>query len=112
MIRVETWQKHTIAVCNGEFRSNSGCFSMEDEDVNMAAHEVGHLIGMPDEYKCKGIDADVNGDGAVNGIDSTSIMGSSMDKVKKRHYANFATVTGIQVSEKLGRKIAFLAGDP
>lgn len=109
--RVESWQEHTIAVCNGIFRSNAGCFSLEDEDIAMAAHEVGHLVGMPDEYKGGAIDAGTNGDGLVNGIDATTIMGDSMDRVKRRHYANFMAVTEIQVAEKTGRKIAFVAGD-
>jgi hypothetical protein len=111
MRKVETWQSDTIAVCAGFFRSNAGCFSLEDEDIEMAAHEVGHLVGMPDEYKGGGIDPAVNGDGAVNGIDSTTIMGMKLDKVKRRHYGNFIAMTGAQVTEKIGSKITFLAAD-
>lgn len=112
MTKVETWRKHTIAVCNGAFRSNSGCFSLEDDDIQMAAHEVGHLVGMPDEYKGGGIDPSINGDGAVKGIDRTTIMGNSMDKVKRRHYANFVAMAQSQVTEQVGKKVLFIASDP
>ncbi len=109
--KVDAWQAQTIAVCNGTFRSNAGCFSLEDPDINMVAHEVGHLVGMPDEYEGGGIDPAVNGDGAVNGIDTTTVMGNAMDKVKKRHYANFASMVGPQVGKKIGKDIAFMVGD-
>jgi hypothetical protein len=109
--RVEKWETLTIAVCNQHFRSNSGCFSLEDPDVQMAAHEVGHLLGFPDEYEGGGVDPAIQGDGAVNGIDDSTVMGSSMDKIKKRHYSNFAALVENQVTDKIGRKSQFDAAD-
>jgi hypothetical protein len=109
--RVEKWETHTIALCNGAFRSNAGCFSMEDEDIEMVAHEVGHLVGLPDEYEGGGVDPAINGDGAVDGIDDTTVMGTKMDLVKKRHYINFVAVTEKLVGAKTGKKAAFAASE-
>lgn len=109
--RIETWQEHAITICKGHFRSNAGCFSLEEPRIAMAAHEVGHLVGMPDEYVDGGIDPTLNGDGATKGIDSTTLMGQSLDRIKKRHYANFASVADLQVERKIGRKTGFVPAD-
>lgn len=111
MREVDSWQSDTIAVCKGKFRSNSGCFSLDDPDINMVAHEVGHLVGMPDEYEGGALDPSIQGDGAVNGIDDSSVMGIQMNQVKKRHYFHFASVTGEQVAGKTGKISGFIPGD-
>jgi hypothetical protein len=85
--------------------------ALEDPDISMAAHEIGHLVGMPDEYVDGAVDPNLNGDGAVKGIDETTIMGGRLNLVKKRHYANFSSVVEAQVEKKLGRKIGFHAAD-
>jgi hypothetical protein len=77
----------------------------------MVAHEVGHLVGLPDEYVRGGVDPAIQGDGAVNGIDDSTVMGWSMDKIKKRHYINFAAVAEKQVTGIIGRKSQFVAAD-
>jgi hypothetical protein len=38
-------------------------------------------------------------------------MGTSMDKIKKRHYINFAAVAENQVTGIIGRKSQFVAAD-
>ena len=111
MKQVTVWEKRTLALCNGKFRSNGGCYSLEDTDIEMVAHESGHMMGNPDEYVDGGIDATINGDGAVNGIDTTTVMGQSMQLVKKRHYGNFVTIVEKQVKDKAGKKIEFVAAD-
>ena len=60
----------------------------------MAGHEVGHLVGLPDEYPGGAVDTAATGDGLKAGIDSTTLMGGDMltdatRKIKKRHYGNF-----------------------
>lgn len=60
----------------------------------MCAHEVGHLVGQPDEYEGGAVDVAVNGDGAKEGLDNTTLMGGDLadpnNQIKVRHYANFA----------------------
>jgi hypothetical protein len=108
---IETWQDNAIVLCKGMFRSNVACFSMEEPRVAMAAHEVGHYVGMPDEYKNGGIDPSINGDGAVKGIDQSTIMGQSLGIVKKRHYTNFSRIVEEQVERKIGRKLGFFPAE-
>lgn len=111
MKQIATWQEHSITICNGLFRSNAGCFSLEEPRVAMAAHEVGHLVGMPDEYVDGGIDPTLNGDGAIKGIDTTTLMGESLGGIKKRHYANFTTTVDTLIEPKTGRKPGFFPAD-
>jgi hypothetical protein len=75
--------------------------------IAMGAHEVGHLLGQPDEYPGGAVDTAVNGDGTVDGIDGTTLMGSflndeSKNQIKKRHYSNFSPMAEL-LMEKLGR---------
>ena len=92
-----------IAVCPEGFRSDAGIFFMGDPDNRTLAHESGHHMDNPDEYKGGAVDTTLNGDGAVNGIDSDSIMGQNMTKVKKRHYHAFNVVAKTAIKKKYGR---------
>lgn len=110
--KVETWEENVITLCIGDFQSNAGCFSMDDKDVQMAAHEVGHLVGLPDEYVDGAIEPTLNGDGAVNGIDDDTIMGVNLTQVKKRHYANFIPIVEKQVKAASTLDLKFIAAKP
>jgi hypothetical protein len=92
-----------VIVASGDGRSNAGLFFMGDSDYKMAAHESGHHMDNPDEYANGAVDPTLNGDGAVNGIDATCIMGQSMNLVKKRHYHAFATLMQRQMKAKFGQ---------
>jgi hypothetical protein len=97
MEKVESYTDDVICLSPGYLRSNAGLLFYGDERISMAAHEVGHLVGLPDEYHKGAVDTGVNGDGAVNGLDDTTLMGSDLsdekkNQIKKRHYANFAVM--------------------
>jgi outer membrane protein OmpA-like peptidoglycan-associated protein len=91
---VDTFGNDVLCLAPGSLRSNAGLMFYGETRVAMAAHEVGHLVGLPDEYVSGAVDPAVNADGAVNGIDGTTLMGSSLNdesnnKIKTRHYSNF-----------------------
>lgn len=95
MERAESWNQETLCLAPGELRSNAGLLFYGDSRLAMAAHEVGHLVGLPDEYDGGAVDPAINGDGAKNGLDPTTLMGSSLEseannKIKARHFINFA----------------------
>jgi hypothetical protein len=108
-----TWADHAIAMCAGYFRSDAATFSLEDNDIAMAAHETGHLVGLPDEYVGGAVDtATPDDDGLVSGIDSDSIMGQNLTKVKKRHYVNFAAMAKELLKSKTGAGLDLIAVYP
>lgn len=95
MEKVETYDDEVICLAPMPLRSNAGLLFYDDSRIAMCAHEVGHLVGQPDEYDGGAVDTAVNGDGAKNGLDGTTLMGSDLtvetnNKIKVRHYANFA----------------------
>ncbi len=97
MEKVDAYGEDVICLSPGPLRSNAGLLFYGDDRIAMGAHEVGHLVGQPDEYPKGAVDTSVNGDGAVNGLDNTTLMGSSLvnesnNKIKKRHYSNFVSM--------------------
>lgn len=101
--RVNTHSTGVVAVCPGALRSNAAIWFMDDDRIEVAAHEAGHHMDNPDEYVGGAVNPAVNGDGAVNGIDSDCIMGANLSKVKKRHYRSFATMVRKLIKAKYGR---------
>ena len=94
MEKVDSFSQDVICLSPGSLRSNAGLMFYNGSQLAMAAHEVGHLIGLPDEYEGGAVDTSVNGDGAVDGLDDTTLMGTGEDatevsKIKKRHYSTF-----------------------
>ncbi len=92
MEKVDLYSQDVICLSPGSLRSNAGLMFYDEPRLAMAAHEVGHLIGLPDEYEGGAVDTLINGDGAVNGLDDTTLMGTGADeveisKIKKRHYS-------------------------
>ena len=83
---VTTHTSDTYLIGPGNYRSNMVTFFMGDNRPGTVPHEIGHLMDNPDEYLHGANDASINGDGATNGIDENSIMGSAMTPVKRRHY--------------------------
>jgi outer membrane protein OmpA-like peptidoglycan-associated protein len=94
MEKVEAYGDEVICLAPGPLRSNAGLMFYDDSRIPMCAHEVGHLVGQPDEYDGGAVNTAVNGDGAKNGLDSTTLMGGNLadpnNKIKVRHYQNFA----------------------
>lgn len=107
LIPVDTDAADVIAVCPEGFRSNAGTFFMGDSRDELLAHEAGHHMDNPDEYKSGAVDTTVNGDGAVNGIDDDSIMGKQNSKVKKRHYHAFNDALKSGIKQKYGRDFEY-----
>ena len=72
-----------------------------DSPSETIAHEVGHLIDNPDEYPdARSLDPTLNEDGARNGIDDDSIMGSGMRDVKKRHLRHVCSTVSDAIKAK------------
>ncbi len=94
MEKVEAYVDETICLAPGPLRSNAGLLFYGDDRIPMCAHEVGHLVGQPDEYDGGAVNTAVNGDGAKNGLDGTTLMGGDLkdpnNQIKVRHYSNFA----------------------
>ncbi|HQF54566.1 MAG TPA: hypothetical protein PK208_05575, partial [Fibrobacteria bacterium] len=105
----ERFEPHVIGLCPGNLRSNARCFFYGESRIAMAAHEVGHLVGLPDEYVGGAVDPTINGDGAVAGIDATTLMGQSLGNVKKRHFVNFAEMANRIAKKKTKTATDFVA---
>ncbi|MEM7622835.1 MAG: type VI secretion system tip protein TssI/VgrG, partial [Planctomycetota bacterium] len=93
----------TVGNDNNVMRSNDSLFFIDDADIDMAAHEFGHHLGNPDEYAGAAIDTSLNGDGATNGIDYTSVMGRSNQPAKKRHFGTIAAHMKKMVKDQIGK---------
>lgn len=99
----------TIVLAGNNARSNSGAWSMGDNRPNLPAHEFGHHLGYPDEYTGGvGVDASVNEDGAVNGIDADSMMGQNMTIVKKRHFKFIGQQLALMMDTKSQRSNGYV----
>ena len=94
---------HVVFVAQENMRSNSGNWFMGSPNLSMAAHESGHHIDNPDEYMDGATDSSLNGDGAVNGIDSDCVMGQNMSVVKKRHLHATAEMQKREIKAAFGR---------
>lgn len=97
------WTSGVTCICPGDLRSNTATWFMGDTRLEMAAHETGHHMDNPDEYKDGAVDASLNGDGAVNGIDDNSIMGQNLSTVKKRHFHAFAEMNKKLIKKAYGK---------
>jgi hypothetical protein len=71
--------------------ANTTLFPYPEDVANTYAHEVGHMMGFPDQYRTGHVDsAALDSSGAPTGagdfpIDDESIMGGSMTKAKDNH---------------------------
>jgi hypothetical protein len=73
-------------------RAHTGMFYYPENRVNTYAHEVGHMMGFPDQYECGVVAMGAMtpagpAPAAASGwpIDPDSIMGASQGKAQKRH---------------------------
>jgi hypothetical protein len=99
-----------LVVADGNIRSSTALFFIDDPDLPMAAHEFGHYMGNPDEYDgATSLDASLNEDGAVNGIDEDSIMGQNMTRVKRRHFRTVCQHFGDMVRTNCGKSYTYEA---
>jgi LysM repeat protein len=108
-VKNETFQTGFLIIADGNIRSNDALFFIGEPRIVMAAHEFGHHIGNPDEYAGAAIDAALNDDGAVNGIDSDSIMGQNLTNVKKRHFRTICLHLTKMIRTATGREYTFVA---
>ncbi len=92
----------TLIVAPGNIRSNDSLWFLAEPRLAVAAHEFGHHLGNPDEYAGAAIDASLNGDGAVNGIDADSIMGQNLTHVKWRHFRTICRHLAQMVKDQTG----------
>jgi hypothetical protein len=92
-----------LIIADGYIRSNSGLFFIGGR-VASFPHEFGHWLGNPDEYAgATSLDTSLNDDGATGGIDTTSVMGTSLDLVKKRHFRTVCQYLAAMVKTKTGK---------
>jgi hypothetical protein len=109
----ETFAAGMLIIADGDIRSNSGLFFLDDPDAGTMPHEFGHWLGNPDEYAgAASFDASLNDDGAVAGIDATAIMGVNMDKVKKRHFKTICKHFADMVKTKTTKTWTYKAVEP
>ncbi len=102
-----------LIIADGDIRSNSGLFFMDDPDAGTFPHEFGHWLGNPDEYAgASGLDTSLNDDGATAGIDPTAIMGVQMNIVKKRHFKTVCKHFADMVKTKTGKTWTYKAVAP
>lgn len=111
---VATRSGHTIIIGVNNGRSNAGAWSLGDTRPALAPHEFGHHLNNPDEYVGGvGIDTSVNTDGATNGIDPTSLMGSvpasSIPPVKARHFNTIKQHLSAMINTQKGVSWTFTA---
>lgn len=80
----------SVVIAEESGRANDGLFFYDESSQRVIAHEVGHHLENPDEY-ADAVPAHLDrtypdGDGLINGVDETSIMGSSLGPAKMRHF--------------------------
>lgn len=98
-----TFASGMLIIADGNIRSNDSLFFLGEPRTAVAAHEFGHHMDNKDEYAGAVIDASLNEDGAVNGIDANSIMGQNLTTVKKRHYRAVAKHFAKCIKDKSGK---------
>lgn len=109
LIKKASYSSGDLIIVEQDVREDSECFTTHMEDW-VAVHEYGHWIGLGDEYEGGGgIDRSLNEDGAVNGIDPTSVMGGTGDGVifKKRHYLTTAEGHELNVQRDRGKSYTY-----
>jgi hypothetical protein len=107
--RNDAFREGLLIIAAGNIRSNDSLFFLGEDRLAMAAHEFGHHLGNPDEYAGASLEVTLNGDGAVNGIDTDSIMGQNLTKVKKRHYRTICKHLASMVKDEKGRDFEYEA---
>lgn len=110
-VQKNTYTRSKLIVADGYIRSNTSLFFI-NQRATTAPHEFGHYIGNLDEYAGATVDASLNEDGAVNGIDDDSIMGRNMTKVKKRHFRTVCKHFADMVKNKHGKTYSYEAVAP
>jgi len=87
---VETYYKHKQFVPDPanpstmKYRANTTQIFHPEERARTNAHEVGHMMGLPDEYTDGGVAADQSSSSPFP-ITDDSIMGNNMSKAHERH---------------------------
>jgi len=102
-----------LILADGNIRSNDSLWFLGEPRVAVAAHEFGHHLGNGDEYVgAQSVDPSLNGDGAVNGIDTDSIMGQNLTKVKVRHFRIVCSHMARVIQNETGKSYTYEAVAP
>jgi hypothetical protein len=107
-----TFSSGMLIIADGNIRSNDSLLFLGETRIAVAAHEFGHHLGNPDEYAGAAIDTTLNSDGAANGIDTDSIMGQNLTKVKARHFREICKVFTEAVANAFGKTYNYLVLPP
>ncbi len=107
-----TFSTGMLIIADGNIRSNDSLLFLGESRIAVAAHEFGHHLGNPDEYKDAAVDTSLNSDGATNGIDPDSIMGKNLTKVKARHFREICKVFTDAVTNAFGKSYNYLVVPP
>jgi type VI secretion system secreted protein VgrG len=105
--KVAAKDNDTVVIAQGTTRANAALWTLGG-NIEMPVHEWGHHLGNPDEYAGQQVATYQDAaNGLVNGLDTTSVMGQSMNTVKARHYGAVLAQLARMVKDEHGKDYTY-----